>query len=255
VLTILFGPILALLPKRWRDSLPASFVPEWRLATILSGLAESVLSLFLMLHWYSYSMATWVSRAMASATSGNLVHEANEQEIGFAAVTIFAMSPWTWAIGYCAIEGTVRILGAAFSGTPMGILPLYLVDRLMAKLTGSGRPASGVPMLGAHSNVSSFTASIRQKIQAATLPELPDEICTKLDGAEEILEIRATRSKADWAPPRVVRCGDVYYRLESTAAGSVSHPFAYVLRRLSVGVPGRTVLIYRPPSTPEEVKS
>jgi hypothetical protein len=255
VLTILLGPFLALLPKSWRDSLPALFSPHWRLATILSGFAESAIALFAMAMWYSYSMSTWVSRGLDSATGGGLALRANEQEIGFAAVTIFAMHPWTWVIAYFAVEGTVRLLGAAISGTPMGTLPLVLVDKVMAKITGRDRANHSNAAGGERSNVSSYAEAIRQKVLTVALPEVPDEICARRSGSEEILEIRASRTKQDWVPPRVVRYGDAYYRLEETTKGSASRPFAYVLRRLPAGVPGRRVLLYQPATPPFDAKN
>lgn len=255
MLTILLGPFLALFPKRWRNVLPSFLSPEWRLATILSGLGEASLALFAMVEWYSYSVSTWVIRAMDSSTSGNLPRQANEQEIGFAAITIFAMHPLTWAIGYCAVEGTVRLLSAAFSETIFGILPLYLLDRVLAFITGQQRAKSSDTHSGVKGNVSSFAGSIRQRVLAAALPELPDEHCIKRNGDEESLEIRASHPKEAWVPPRVVRYGDAYYRLEATSSRAASRPFVYTLRRLPAGVPGRSVLLYQPASQPIKTKS
>jgi hypothetical protein len=255
VLTILLGPFLALFPKRWRDSLPAVLTPNWRLATILSGLAESAASLFALVVWYSYSMTTWVARGMDSATNGDLPRQANEQEIGFAAVTIFAMHPLTWVIAYFAMEGVVRVLGAAISETIMGTFPLYLVDFVVAKVTGRAAASETAAPGALRSNVSSYADAVRQKVLMAKLPEVPDEIILKRSGIDETLEIRACRTKDDWVPPRIVRYGEVYYRLEETAKGSASRPFAYILRRLAAGVPGRSVIIYRPNPPPVEVKS
>lgn len=255
VLTILLGPFLALLPKRWRDSLPAFLSPEWRLATILSGLGESAIALFAMLEWYSYSVSTWVSRAMESASSGNLPREANEQEIGFAAITIFAMHPWTWVIGLVAIEGTVRLLGAAFSENNLGSFPLYLVDKLIARITGRVEPKTAGASAFAKNNASSFAEAMRQKMLQGRFLENPDEICMEQNGADEILEIRSRYMKENWEPPKVVRYGESYYRLEASATGTASRPFVYRLRRLAAGVPGRTVLIYQPAEAPIELKT
>src|SRR6266566_9626061 len=47
-------------------------------------------------------------------------------------------------------------------------------------------------------------------------------------------------------PPRTVRYQDTYYRLEAASLGERPRPFHYTLRRLPVGVPGRTVLLYTP---------
>jgi hypothetical protein len=84
----------------------------------------------------------------------------------------------------------------------------------------------------------------------AALPLVPDELYLTQDGSDEILEIRSCRAKPDWTPPRVVRHEDRYYQLEAYSRGSAPRPFIYVLRRLSAGVPGRSVLIYSPEQTP-----
>ena len=65
-------------------------------------------------------------------------------------------------------------------------------------------------------------------------------------GGEEILEILSSRRKQEWTPPRVVRYEQSYYRLESSGKVGGPRPFRYMLRRLSVGVPGRSVLLYSP---------
>jgi hypothetical protein len=249
VLTILLGPLLALFPKRWRDALPSALSPEWRIATILSGLAESAVALLAMLDWYSYSMVTWVSRGMDSATSGNLPHEANEQEIGLAAVTIFAMHPLTWAIAYFAVEGAVRFLSAAFSQTAMGILPLYLVEKVTAKISGRGTGKREGTLPPERGNATSFGGAIKQKLISATSAEVPDDLSFARNGEDEILEIRSSRPKENWLPPKVVRIQDAYYRLEASKNGAAPRPFVYVLRRLSAGVPGRNVLLYQPPTS------
>jgi hypothetical protein len=75
-----------------------------------------------------------------------------------------------------------------------------------------------------------------------------------MDGNEEILEIRASRKKADWDPPRVVRIEDTYYRLEDCGKCPGPRPFRYTLRRLSAGVMGRKVLVYQPPDALTNVK-
>ena len=84
----------------------------------------------------------------------------------------------------------------------------------------------------------------------ARLSPVPDELCVVRNTSEEILEIRASRPKPDWTPPRVVRYEDRYYRLEESARGSGPRPFVYKLRRLAAGVPGRTVLTYSPEEAP-----
>ncbi|HET9994792.1 MAG TPA: hypothetical protein VFQ18_05255 [Candidatus Acidoferrum sp.] len=82
------------------------------------------------------------------------------------------------------------------------------------------------------------------------IPQVPDEHFITRDGPDEFLEIRASRRKVDWTPPRTVRYEDSYYRLEASSEGMPPRPFQYTLRRVSAGVPGRTVLIYSPEEAP-----
>jgi hypothetical protein len=249
VLTFLLGPILALLPKWWRESLPASWSVEWRIATILSGFLESVVGLIGMMYWYSYSVTTWVSRGLDAALTGKTPQGTTEHEIGFVGLLIFATHPLTWFLAYCGVEGMVRLLGAAISENVLGIVPLYLIDRVIAKLTKRKREVPKVEGPGG-SHLAATAEAIREKLLRARLPEVPDELCVTRNATDEFLEIRACRTKQDWVPPRVVRYLDTYYRLESSGKGTESRPYSYVLRRLPAGVPGRSVLLYKPEMEP-----
>jgi hypothetical protein len=248
VLTYFLGPFLAFFPKRWRESLPASSSVNWRYAAVLSGLAESVLALVAMVYWYSYSMVTWVGQAMDKTLTGDMPTGVNEQEVGLAAVMIFATHPLTWLIGYFGVEGAVRMLGAAVSENTLGVFPLYLVARAISRFTGRGAKSRD----SAPNILASAKSAVRTKLALSILPRVPDELRVTRNESEEILEIRACRPKEDWVPPRVVRYGDIYYRLEETSKGTASRPFSYLLRRLPAGVPGRSVLLYQPETEPSK---
>jgi hypothetical protein len=140
----------------------------------------------------------------------------------------------------------VRLVSAAFSENNLGILPLFAVDKVIGLVTGRGRREAAATLKGAQGNVSSYFGAIGEKILVGRLPVVPDEICSVRNEKEEIMEIRACRRKEDWIPPRVVRYQNDFYRLEGSSRGSASRPFLYTLRRLSAGVPGRSVLLYSP---------
>jgi len=92
--------------------------------------------------------------------------------------------------------------------------------------------------------------ALREKVMTKGLPKVPDELFFSGSGPDEFLEIRASRKKADWAAPRTVRYRDTFYRLEASRTGMPPRPFHYMLRKLSAGVMGRTVLIYSPEEEP-----
>lgn len=245
----LLGPFLALLPRRWRKSLPFHDAVRWRSASILSGLAESILALGALMYWYSYSVSTWVSQALDNVLGKNAPTTITDHEIGFAALLIWSTHPLTWTIVFFGIEGMARLC-AAFTDTVLGVFPLYLLETIYSKIFRRGAPPPPGAVKFSQSHVSSYAATMKEKVLNARLSRVPDELYVVTNEAEEFLEIRAWRAKPDWTPPRVVRYEDRYYRLEESVRGSGPRPFVYKLRKLTKGVPGRTVLTYSPEEQP-----
>ncbi len=242
--TFLFGPLISIFPKRWREALPFSTRVRWGPATVISGLAESVIALIALSYWYMYAMTAWVERGVDSALSGKMGPGVTDQAIGSVALVIWATHPLTLLLGYAGIEGAIRLCAAAFSGNILGTLPLFLLDKVF--VTVFRRRGTKNLNAAASFNNSSLVGAVRERMLAARLPIVSDELCFRRSASEEILEIHAARRKQDWTPPRVVRYQDSYYRLESDSLGPAPRPFHYMLRRLPAGVPGRTVLLYSP---------
>jgi hypothetical protein len=190
-------------------------------------------------YWYSYSVTHWAKDAVLSSSNAGATIPPNTE--GFAAFAVMFLHPLTWLISLSAIEGTIRFLGAAFSGDALGILPLFLLDKIWVRFTSSvhaERPAD------TGGSWSSFLPSIRQRVTFLWHPVVPDEVLYSADATGEVMTISSSRPKSGWEPPRIIRCEDVYYRLEATSEQSGPRPYLYLLRRLPTGVPGRTVIIY-----------
>lgn len=239
--TYIAGPFLSLLPNTWRKKLPFSESINWPQAVTISGFAEFVVAVVGLVYWYSISMTTWVSRGLDVALNGNAGSGITDQAIGAMAWFMWANHPLTWILGYFSVEGAVRLCGAAFSESLLGTLPLFLVDRAVRLFNGESKAAKEAPAAA-----SSFFESISEKVMASSNPASPDEITLQRSGTEEFLQICASRRKPDWDPPRVIRYGEAYYRLEDSAKCVGVRPFRYTLRRLPAGVPGRNVLVYEP---------
>jgi hypothetical protein len=237
--TYTVGPLLALLPKTWRKALPYSSSMNWSRAVAISGFVELALALAALVQWYSISMTTWVNRGLQVALSGKAGPGITDQAIGAMAWFMWANHPLTWVLGYFSVEGAVRLCGAAFSESLLGTLPLYLIDKAVRVFLGGSKTAQEAP--GA---ASSFIGAVSDRLLESSVPAGADEISFRTTDTEEILEIRASRRKPDWDPPRVVRVEDVYYRLEDSSKCPGARPFRYTLRKLAAGVPGRTVLVY-----------
>jgi hypothetical protein len=222
VLTLLVGPAVALLPKRWRESF-ALTSDEWKLAGAISGFLESAAAMAALVAWYSYSVTHWARDAIFSTVDAHPQAAIPPGTEGFAALVLLLFHPFTWFILYCGVEGTVRLLASTIGGTTFGILPLYLVERSYSLLL-----------------------SRRNKLNSSAGNRFePDCLTTRTDAAGEILEIRAVLPKEGWLPPKTVRFGGVYYRLfQAYEERSTDRSFVYVLRRLSAGVPSWTVVNY-----------
>ena len=217
---------------------------------MLSGLGELVVGVVAYMYWYSYSMNTWVSRGLDAALAGKMDPRVTDHDITIMSLFIFATSPLTWAILYVGLEGSVRLLGAAFAESNLGILPLFLLDKILLKITGQSGSSAAREGGYTESNLSSYVGAIRERVHASRAASVPDELRVTREGAEEFLEVRACRRKPAWTPPRTVRYQDTFYRLEDCSNGAGERPFRYRLRRLSAGVMSRTVLVYSPEQEP-----
>jgi hypothetical protein len=169
------------------------------------------------------------------------------QAVGFSALVLWLIHPLTWLIGFFVIEGLVRLLAAAFTEQIFGTLSLAFAGWCHGKATG--RPAEGdaLHMPSGREQLQSIV-SIVGKIIAARFQEVADELVELSEGGEAFLEIHSSRAKAEWIPPKTVRIGDVYFRLEQLAQGNVPRPFIFRLRHLAAGAPGRTVIGYESPT-------
>ena len=247
MLSYILGPFLAILPKRWRELLPFRASLDWKPAALLGGILESVIALLALVYWYSYSVTHWARDAVYSAIQHGA--QIDPRAIGFAGLAVLFLHPVTWIIAYAGVEGIVRLC-AVFTDTTLGVLPLFLADKAYLQLVRGTHPlVPGVEKFSESHLTSGFRA-VREKALTSSLPLIPDELRITRNAPEELLEIRACRRKLDWTPPRVVRHQDRYYRLESSVTGTAPRPFVYTLRRLSAGVPGRSVLVYSPEQTP-----
>ena len=214
---------------------------HWPIAATLSGMIESFFSLLAFVYWYSYSVTHWAKDAVYSAINAGAGIPPNTE--GFAAFALMFLHPVTWLISWCAVEGMVRFLGAAFTGNALGILPLFLLDKIWARYTSRVRAECPTEM---GSTWSSFLPWVRQRVGSLRRPVLPDEVRYSADAMGEVMSISSSRPKSGWEPPRIIRCKDTYYRLEAISEQSGARSVLYLLRRLPTGVPGRTVIIYSP---------
>ena len=245
------GTILSALPRRWRSWFRLERAIPWPSA-MLSGFAESLLALAGLVYWYSHSVTKWAANAMESAMRNGPEAQVPGQAIGFSALVLWLIHPLTWGVGFFALEGTVRLLAAVSTEQSLATLPLVAVDWTYGKLSGRRPEGDAKHLPGMKELAGQFISGVKHGVRALRLPKLNDECKEVVESEELFLEIHASHAKGDWIPPRVVRAGAVYFRLEQALNGEGPRPFIYRLRRLEAGVPGRTVIVYERPNASKD---
>jgi len=139
------------------------------------------------------------------------------------------------------------MLAATFAGQIVATLPLGILDWFYGRATGRAPEGDRLHVPGGREQLRSFVKVVKARVAASRSAELADELVESAAAGEKFLEIRASREKSEWIAPKTVKIRDSYFRLEEAASGSSPRPFVYKLRKLSAGVPGRTVIVYVPP--------
>jgi len=238
------GPLLAFLPKRWRQRSILAREVQWQRAGTVSGIYEMAAAVVALGYWYMFEMSRLSEAGVQAAADGKLGPGVTDTQVGGAALVIFALHPLTWLLFCFFLEGGVRLCSAAFGEMILGTWPFYVVERLIFWTT---RPQEAHFSQTVSRNTASFAGAIRERAQQAMHKELPDELFHHNDGADDLLEIYASRRKQDWDPPKIARIGEAYYHLEKAWTRKGARPFCYELRRLAAGVPSRKVLVYHRP--------
>jgi hypothetical protein len=246
LLTILWGPFAAFLPARWRSHLPLAGSVKWERAAALSGLLECVAAMVALGFWYMRLMVPTIRGVTESVMDGRSSGtEVTAHQVTGVALLVFATHPLTWLLAYLFAEGALRFLAAFIAEDARGSFPLYVLER-GAFLAAHPDQAQAI-LQEVRQNFTSLGDDLRERLMVARLKEVYDEHIPSKDGAEEFLEIGASRRKQGWDPPKIVCVDEVYYRLEKAFVDPRlrARPFRYRLRRLEAGVPGKNVIIYR----------
>ncbi len=227
MLTYLLGPFLSLLPESWRARLPSAESIRWRPATFISGALESLLSLCVLVVWYSYSVTHHTSIQIEQALRAHPNVHPNEMMMGLLGYVFVALNPVTWIICWFWFEGVIRALGAAFTDEVVGTLPLWIIDKSYR--------------------------SFRERQQKRQRPPLvPDEVARFKDGQLEVVKVASCRPKPTWQDRPTIHFQGEFFKVERSIAGAGLRPYVYHLRRLQPGEIVRAPENYDPGVDPVE---
>ncbi len=133
------GVFIALLPARHREwyGKDSDLYPSAE----VSGILQYAVCVVLLFARYYYSLNGTVDRLTAAAVARHGEEILNSPAVqigaGFAGLTAYFAQPLTLFLVYLALEGLVRLLGAAVTHEVIGTLPLCLAARAHERLRQS----------------------------------------------------------------------------------------------------------------------
>lgn len=226
--TYTIGPLLALLPRRWRETFFSGLGVNWPRAAAVSGFVEGFAGIFGLAAWYIFYIQQALDRqaeiAAKALTQGPTPLTTTDVAAAMAIGSLidFALHPVTWLLVFVAVEGTVRVLAAFIAEQPLGILPLAVFDRIILKT--------------------------RQSQYEARVPLVRD-LVTRGEGMQPWeLKIESCRPKPAWKYPLTVRYKEAFFQVmsESGGTGTAQRPQVYLLRRVPRGEGFRGLTDYDP---------
>jgi len=213
--TYVIGPLLVLLPRRWRQSLLGGAPVNWTQAALVGGFIQGVGGLLVFIGWYLHYIQAAIGRQAALALDAlskadpqaGLSQAGLSYSMGLSALADFAMHPLSWVLGYCVVEGVVRFAGAYANQESYATLPLVVVDKLLV--------------------------SGRQRAFELRVPIVADEVTRGTPSDPWDLRVASCRPKPDWIYPLTIRWGEEFFEVQgsSTEEGKAARPYIYFLRR------------------------
>lgn len=224
MLTYLLGPVLSLLPQRWRQNLFAEGNVDWVRATLVSGVLCGAGCLLSLAVWYLHAIQAGIDAQVdvtLAATKGAPGRGAG-MAMGFASYVTFLLHPLTWALGYFSAEGIYRAFAATINGEAPGSGPLALVDWTVR--------------------------TMKRRAYERRVPLVADLVFRDERGKQWNLKVESCRPKPLWKYPKVIKYGEDFYQVvgESVGEGTAARPHVYLLRAAAAGEAFRGMEIYDP---------
>lgn len=224
MLTYIIGPFLSLLPQRWRKSLFEEWNIDWVRATLISGVLTGFAGIFVLVLWYLHALQAGVDSqldATMQATKGVPGRGAG-MVMGFAALLVFVLHPFTWALAYFSVEGIYRGFAALVNGEAPGSGPLGLVDWTVRTL--------------------------QRRSYERRVPPVADKVTADPEGKQWNLKVETCRPKPLWKFPKVIKFKEDFFQVVGEATGDATpqRPHVYLLRTVPAGEAFRGMDVYDP---------
>jgi len=233
MVSFLAGILLSLLPERYRrwwepastlDFLRASFV-----SGLVQGLGCFVVFILRYLAFFQQRVMEMGGQVMGAGAEEALGVSSVQYGMGVVTTLEYLIQPLTLLLIYFALEGAVRLAGAAFTEQILPSLPLHLTAWAQERLA-------------------------QRRAERALGPPVVDTV-ERGDGKEYELRIASCRSKSSWDRLMTVAYEDQFYEVVKEERAARPRPFVYLLKKIPESKVIRGLHRYRPDETlPEPSK-
>ncbi|MGA2609478.1 MAG: hypothetical protein ABSH01_18715 [Terriglobia bacterium] len=204
----LLGTMVSLLPKSYRSCWAWATSADFRRATILSGIIETVLCGVIYVSRYiyfiQYRTGTIADAAMKRGGGEEvLASMAAQFGMGFTTLAEYVFSPLSLLLCYFALEGTLRAFSAALTEDTPGTLPLHVLGWSIERVQ-------------------------RWRAEKALGPRVVDEV-HRFTGISYDLGIASCRPKK-WGRLLTIEFEGKFYELYEEKRGVPPRPYLYFLR-------------------------
>ena len=233
MVSFLAGILLSLLPERYRrwwepastlDFLRASFV-----SGLVQGLGCFVVFILRYLAFFQQRVMEMGGQVMGAGAEEALGVSSVQYGMGIVTTLEYLIQPLTLLLIYFALEGAVRLAGAAFTEQILPSLPLHLTAWAQERLA-------------------------QRRAERALGPPVVDTV-ERGDGKEYDLRIASCRPKLNWDRLMTVAYEDQFYEVIKEERAARPRPFVYLLKKIPESKVIRGLHRYRPDETlPEPSK-
>ncbi len=221
--SLLLGIILSLLPKRYRDRLPASAHADLRQGALVSGFATAVVCLFLFIvrnvDFFRQRIGDIGQRAIDRGYEGILAYPYAQYGMGAATTVEYLFQPITVVVIYLGLEGTLRFFAALITQEVTGTLPLYLLAWIEDL----------------------FSQARAERKLGPRVPDIIEEVYSNEYDARVF-----TCRRRHWDRMFTLGWNGQFYEVVGEQPGKPPHPYIYRLRKSPKGRVVRSVYPYDP---------
>jgi hypothetical protein len=225
--SFLAGIFLSLLPERYRKWWEPASTADFLRASFVSGLVQGlgcfVLFILRYLIFFQQRVAEMGGQVIEAGADEALASRGVQMGMGVVSTLEYVFQPLTLLLIYFALEGAVRLAGAAFTGQVLPSLPLHVTVWAQERLE-------------------------QRRAERALGPPVVDTV-ERGDRQQYDLRIASCRPKTNWDRLMTVAYEEQFYEVVKEEQGPQPRPHIYLLKKIPEGKVIRGLHHYRPDET------